>query len=74
MGLPNVGVPKVNAPCVVVDAAAGIVRYDWAAADTNTPGVYEAEWEVVGADGKPQTFPTAGYDKVTVYRDKDSAP
>lgn len=65
------GAPKVNAPAVVVDAAQGAVRYDWAAGDTDTPGVYLAEWQVTYADGRKQTFPTLTYHVITVLADLD---
>ena len=64
---------KVNSPAVVVDPTGGIVRYDWAVGDTDTPGNYEAEWEVTWGDGKPQTFPTTSYHDIEVRADLDSA-
>lgn len=67
------GAPKVNAPAVVVDAARGSVRYDWAAGDTDTPGVYHAEWQVTYSDGRKQTFPTLTYHVITVLADLDGA-
>lgn len=51
---------KVTAPAVFVDQAAGIVEYRWAAGDTDTPGTYNAEFEVDWG-GEPQTFPASGY-------------
>jgi hypothetical protein len=67
------GTPKVNAAATVVDAAGGVVRYDWAALDTNTPGSYQAEWEVHWPGPKTQTFPTATYHTIDVLADLDGA-
>jgi threonine synthase len=71
--LENGSTPKVNAAAVVVTAGSGIVRYDWAATDTDTPGSYLAEWEVTWAGGKKQTFPTLTYHTVDVLADLDNA-
>lgn len=68
------GTVKVNSPAVIVDAPSGVVRYDWAAADTNAPGTYQAEWEVQWLDGMTQTFPTKTYHSIDVLADLDSAP
>lgn len=72
MRLPGAAGPKVNAPAyIVAPATGGVVRYDWAASDTNTPGSYLAEWEVTWASGKQQTFPTTSYHTVDVIADLD---
>lgn len=65
--------PKVNAAAVIVDGVRGQVRYDWATGDTDTPGIYVAEWQVTYADGRKQTFPTLTYHTVTVLADLDKA-
>lgn len=51
------------------DGSKGKVRYDWVLADTAVPGSFVAEWEVVYASGKRQTFPSSGFDTVTINDD-----
>lgn len=53
----------------VVDATAGLVRYNWNAADTAAPGVYEAEWKVVLTNGEVGIFPSRGYNEVIITDD-----
>lgn len=67
------GTVKVNDAAVVVDAAAGVVRYDWLLEDTDTPGSYQAEWEVHWPSSKTQTFPTTSYHTIDVLADLDGA-
>ncbi len=54
---------------VVGDATDGIVEYEWISADTDTVGVYNAEFEVTYSNGKIETFPNDGYIRVKVYAD-----
>lgn len=65
--------PKVNAAAVIVDAANGVVRYDWASVDTNAPASYLGEWQVTWADGRKQSFPTLTYITIDVLADLDNA-
>lgn len=73
MAAANGGLVKVNAAAVIADEVNGVVRYDWDSADTDTPGDYEAEWQVTWSDGDTQTFPTATYHTVSVLADLDGA-
>ena len=68
--VPGTGAVAINSPGVVVNAAGGIVRYDWATGDTATPGNYVAEWQVT-IGGKPETFPTLTYHAITIVADLD---
>lgn len=56
------GLIKVNAAAVtIVDAPTGQVKYSWAAGDTDTPGLYRAEFEVTGLAVTPVRFPSDEY-------------
>jgi hypothetical protein len=71
MRLTGGGAIKVNDAAVVVVPTSGVVRYDWAAGDTDAPGQYQAEWEVTWEPGITQTFPTLTYHTVDVLADLD---
>jgi hypothetical protein len=61
---------KVNQPVTSVDDASnGIVTYEWAAEDTNTSGTFFAEFEVIKADGKKETFPNTVPINVVIKKD-----
>ena len=53
----------------VEDAAAGEVWLVWASGDTDTSGVYRAEFEVVYQDGRRETFPNDGYISIQIIDD-----
>lgn len=59
----------VDAAAVIVDAENGIVRYEWDAADTDTVGSYQAEFEVTYLEGDIETFPNNGYIRVEIIDD-----
>jgi hypothetical protein len=63
------GNPVVDAAATVVTPISGIVRYNWAAADTDTVGTYQAEFEVTYADASIETFPNDGYIAVQIIDD-----
>jgi hypothetical protein len=59
----------VDASATIVTPEDGVVRYDWLAADTDTIGSYQAEFEVTYADGSIETFPNDGYVRVEIIDD-----
>lgn len=67
----SAGAVKINraAAVVVTETGTPTVRYDWQAADTDTAGYYEAEFEVTYAGGAVETFPNSGYIRVTIGED-----
>lgn len=70
MRLTTSSTPKVNAAAAIVTAASGIVQYEWGATDTDTQGVYLAEFEVTEtSSGKKQTFPNYGHIAVVIQSD-----
>lgn len=71
MRLPRGTQPKVAAATTVVTPAAGVVRYDWVTGNTDKAGTYRAEWEVTFPGSKPMTFPSDGYDTVSITADLD---
>jgi hypothetical protein len=58
---------------VIVDVDGGVVQYRWVAADTATPGTFQAEWEVTYPAADKQTFPTETYHVVRILADLDGA-
>lgn len=58
---------KVNgATGSIVDAAAGKIRYTMVGTDTDTPGTYEGEFQVIPSQGDSMRVPTEGYITVVV--------
>jgi hypothetical protein len=70
---PGGGTPVLNVAATIVSGPAGTVRYDWAVGNTATSGDFVAEWEVTFASSKKQTFPSVGYNTITISPDLDSA-
>lgn len=56
----------VSSAATLVDAANGVVRYTWLAADTDVPGWYWVEFEVTYSDSSIETFPNSGYISVLI--------
>lgn len=63
------GVSKIDASATIVTAATGKVRYDWGATDTNTPGVFNAHFEITWSSGITQDVPNDRYDQVIILPD-----
>lgn len=63
---------KVEDAAVVVNAVAGVVRYDWQTGDTDTAGAYRGEFRVTDGSAKVQTYPTTGYVAIDVLNDVDA--
>jgi hypothetical protein len=60
---------KVDATAVIEDADNGVVYYNWVAADTDTIGSYEAEFEVTFTGGEIETFPNNRFVEVEITDD-----
>lgn len=63
------GTTKVDAVASIITAASGIVQYSWAVGDTDTVGVFAAEFEVTYSDTSVGTFPNNGYITVKIRDD-----
>ena len=56
----------LDATATITDAPNGLVEYQWAAADVDTPGAYRVEFFVTYAGGLIQRFPQRGYLEVVI--------
>ena len=65
----------LNRPAVISraahieNAATGEIWLVWAPGETDTAGVYRAEFEVVYQDGRRETFPSNGYIGIQILDD-----
>lgn len=50
----------------IVNAARGIVSYEWVAGDTADAGIYNAEFQITYVNNQVETFPNNGYIKVII--------
>lgn len=74
MRLTGSATPKIVAAAVIENPpTSGLLRYDWKPGDTDTPGSYQAEWEIHWTGGGKQTVPTTSYHSIDVLADLDGA-
>lgn len=59
--------PLISREVLVVDADAGVVRFEWEAGETDVPGLYEIEFEITWEDDRPQTVPTKSNQTFRIY-------
>jgi hypothetical protein len=60
---------KVSGAMTIVDPAAGTVRYDWAAGDTDKAAVYQVEVQITFGDTTIETFPNGSHHRLEVVKD-----
>lgn len=53
---------EVSRKAQIVNASEGSVSFAWEEGDTDEPGLYFIEWEVVFPGPKTQSFPNSDYD------------
>jgi hypothetical protein len=68
------GETVIDEPAQIISQLPPVVQYDWQAGDTDTAGIYEAEWRVEYADSSVETFPNRGFVQVNVNEDIPSLP
>lgn len=61
----STGVQKVSS-AAVIDEAELVLSYEWQSGDTDTENIYAAEFNIIYADTKPETFPNEGFIRVVV--------
>lgn len=67
MRLPGSETLKVDEDATISDSANGVVEYQWASADVDTVGTYEAEFVVDWGSGVVQTVPNRGDQPILVH-------
>lgn len=55
----------------ITNGTIGAVSYDWQTADTETSGLYLAEWDL-SLSGDTETFPNGGFDLILVTPSLDA--
>lgn len=65
-------VVEINSPATIVGGSntTGAVEYQFVSADVDTPGIYDAQWQVTfSGGGLVQTFPVGGYHTIEIESD-----
>lgn len=65
MRLRGSAVVKVDAEAAIIDADNGRVEYAWAGTDTDTSGLFNAEWSI-SFSGDAETVPNNGYVQILI--------
>ena len=60
---------KVDGVVNIINESLGLVQYNWIAADTDSIGSYQAEFEVTYPDGTIETFPNNAYVRIEIIDD-----
>tara|TARA_R110000782_G_scaffold1000_1_gene3559 strand:+ start:338 stop:658 length:321 start_codon:yes stop_codon:yes gene_type:complete len=63
------GVVKVDSSMIIIDAANGVIQYNWSSGNTDTVGTYYVEFQVTYSDGSIETFPNSGNKVISVVRE-----
>lgn len=63
----------IDAPGTIVSALPPVVQYNWQPGDTDTPGLYDAEFRVEYMDGAVETYPNVGFISVNIGSDVPGA-
>jgi hypothetical protein len=62
--------PKVNGTGGITDAVNGLVFYTFLAADLDTVGLFDQEWEITYPGGtRVETYPASRYNEIEVIDD-----
>ena len=59
----------IDADADVIQELPGIVQYDWASGDTDTAGLYQAEFRITYSDNTVETFPNSNFLIVDIVDD-----
>ena len=72
---PGDSTPKVDGAVatILTPVADGQIEYAWAAADTDTPGDFDGEFEIEWSDGTKTTFPNFRFLQIQIGRSIDTA-